>query len=573
MKLISVYSPSYSELKEKWFLPSVKDNIEIETHLFDSDSEAKCVEPGSSELECFKCGVIIKSLKDNPGQILIISNADIEFFRPVRKRLVSSVQSLDLVCRLGDPNGSFSAGFFAMRSNRLCLQLWEQVFEAVKNGDNIQPAFNRIIKSVRGLHYGYLPAEFFGVGTFRISRRTSGYGIYIPKFPVMFQADGTDDSRKKNIMLRRIKRTVQLGRPGIITNNLLWHIVNSGKNNPASVSDFIREFNRKAVSNSSCFSRPRRVCLDASTVCQLACRTCPTSRGIIKKNIGSGFLSPEDFEKFLRDQPWVTEIELSNWGEVFLNPRLKDIFKLAREYSVLLKIENGANLNTANDEILEDVVRYKIRSITCSIDGASQETYSIYRVKGNFDKVIENIKKINLFKEKYSSPFPALLWQFVAFGHNEHEIEKARRLAGELKMKFNLKLSWEDLYFESFSPVNDRALIRSEMPSSVADRNEYEEKFGKIYISKCCNHLFQSPRINYDGRLLGCSINYWEDFGNVFEKGLEECLNSEKIKACRDLLMGHKTDRKDLPCFKCNVYKSRVKLGSFVTLQDLNELM
>ncbi len=239
----------------------------------------------------------------------------------------------------------------------------------------------------------------------------------------------------------------------------------------------------------------------------------------------------------------------------------------------MLRIENGANLNTANDELLEDVVRFGIRSITCSIDGASQETYANYRVKGNFEKVIENIQKINRLKKSTNRPTLFSIWQFVAFGHNEHEIEKARQLAKDLKMKFNLKLSWEDLYYESFSPVNDRDRIRSEMPSGVSDRREFEEKFGKVYIGNCCNHLWLSPRINFDGRLLGCCINYWDDFGNVFDQGIEACMNSEKMKASRDLLMGYKTERKDLPCLKCKVYESRVQLGSFVTPEDLKELL
>jgi hypothetical protein len=41
MKLISIYTPDQSELKDKWFLPSVKDKIEIETHLFESHGNAK----------------------------------------------------------------------------------------------------------------------------------------------------------------------------------------------------------------------------------------------------------------------------------------------------------------------------------------------------------------------------------------------------------------------------------------------------------------------------------------------------------------------------------------------------
>jgi len=573
MKLISVYTSSHTELKDKWFLPSVKDKFEIEFHLYESNGAGIYMEPDWTEAVLFKSAVIIQSIRDNPGEILIYSDVDIEFFRPVWDRIRDAIKSSDIVCQLDDPYGNLCTGFFAMRANRLTLQLWEQVHEAVKTERRNQPAFNRIIKTIHDLRYGYLPVEFFGAGTFRPIRWSVGDRIYIPERPVMFHANWTIGPENKKTLLRQVKSTVQFGRAGIHSNNFFYKLANIGKNDHRNVTGFVSDFNRKTVEKEPSFSRPRRVCIDVSTVCQLGCRTCPTSRGLIRENLGSGFLSPDQLAKFLQDHPWITEIELSNWGEVFLNPGLKDIFKLAKEYIVMLKIENGTNLNTVNDEVLEDLVRYKIRNITCSIDGASQETFANYRVNGNFDKVIGNIKKINRFKEKYQTPYPILQWQFVAFGHNEHEIEKARQLAGDLNMNFNLKLSWDDLYFESFSPVNDMDKIRSEMPSGVSDRKEFEEKFRKIYIGNCCKQLWQNPRINYDGRLLGCCINYWDDFGNVFEQGVEVCMNSEKMKATRNLLMGYKSERNDLPCFKCKVYKSRVRLGSFLTLQDLKELL
>jgi hypothetical protein len=364
-----------------------------------------------------------------------------------------------------------------MRANRLSLQLWDQVHEDVKKKHSIQTAFNQILPEVQKLRYGYLPVEFFSGGTFRPKNRSSRGRIYIPNLPVMFHANPGISPANKKFLLWYVKSIVQLGRVGIQANNLIYKLSNFGKNNPGIAARFVGEFNSKAHAKKLSFSRPRKVGIDASTVCQLACRTYPTSRGLIRETLGAGFHSPEQFGKFLLDHPWITEVELSNWGEVFLNPHLKDIFKLAKKYFVFLRIDNGANLNKDSDELLEDLVRNKIRSIICSIDGANQETYSNYRVKGNFEKVIENINKINRFKEIYKSPFPAILWQFVAFGHNEHKIDKARQLAGDLHMNFNLKLSWEDLYFDSFSPVNDRDKIRSEMPSGVSDRKEYEEKF------------------------------------------------------------------------------------------------
>jgi hypothetical protein len=47
--------------------------------------------------------------------------------------------------------------------------------------------------------------------------------------------------------------------------------------------------------------------------------------------------------------------------------------------SVNLRAENGVDLNTAPDGVLEGPVRYRFHSMKCSVDGASVETYAIYR--------------------------------------------------------------------------------------------------------------------------------------------------------------------------------------------------
>ncbi len=44
---------------------------------------------------------------------------------------------------------------------------------------------------------------------------------------------------------------------------------------------------------------------------------------------------------------------------------------------------NGVNLNHARDEVLEGLVKYRVRGVKCSIDGASPETYRVYRIRGN----------------------------------------------------------------------------------------------------------------------------------------------------------------------------------------------
>jgi hypothetical protein len=314
-----------------------------------------------------------------------------------------------------------------------------------------------------------------------------------------------------------------------------------------AVFEGVKREDERAVSRPEV--RPTKIRLEASSFCQLRCPSCPTTSKAIHPAVGSGFLKLHDFQKLLDDNPWIKAIELSNYGEIFLNPDLLGIIRYAAEREVTLSADNGVNLNHVKAEVLEGLVRYKFRSMTCSIDGASNETYSVYRVRGNFDNVIENIKQINFFKQKYQSQHPLLLWQFVVFGHNEHEIPLARKLASELGMRFHLKLSWD----AKFSPVKDEEFVRSEI--GVASRAEFKDKHGVNYMQSICHQLWDQPQINWDGKVLGCCRNCWGDFGqNTFQDGLLESINGEKIRYAREMLLGHESARSDIPCTTCSIY-------------------
>ncbi|MEO8432012.1 MAG: radical SAM protein [Acidobacteriota bacterium] len=300
--------------------------------------------------------------------------------------------------------------------------------------------------------------------------------------------------------------------------------------------------------------QPTRLRLEAATVCQLRCPSCPTAEGVIRNAIGAGWLTIDRFRELVDANPFLREIELSNWGEVFLNPDLLKIFEHAHSRGVRLTISNGANLNDVRDEVLEGLVRFGIRQVTCSIDGATPETYAIYRRRGHLDRVLRNIETINRHKAAHRSPYPRLDWQFVAFGHNEHEIPEARRLAARLGMGFRVKLSWGDLYGEDFSPVQDRDLVARESGTSAADRAEFERRHGTSYVAEICHQLWIQPQVNFDGRLLGCCVNHWGDFGNVFESGLLPAVNGEKMRYAREMLQGRAPARPDIPCSTCSIY-------------------
>lgn len=307
--------------------------------------------------------------------------------------------------------------------------------------------------------------------------------------------------------------------------------------------------------------RPRAIRLEASSYCQLRCPSCPTTSGAIHPAVGSGFLGVEDFRSLLDGNPELRLIELSNYGEIFLNPKLSEIIRLADERGVALAATNGANFNTISDAVLEDLVRYQFRHITCSIDGASAETYARYRVRGDFERAIDNIRKLNEFKRTLGSNLPTLDWQFVVFGYNEHEIPEARRLAAELGMTLRLKLSWD----EDFSPVRDPDQVKRTLGAPVATRSEFRERFGADYMHEICHQLWDMPQVNFDGRILGCCRNFWGEFGgNAFADGLEASLNSKPMNYARKMVRGQAPARDGIPCTTCDIYLTMRKSGKWL---------
>jgi len=313
-------------------------------------------------------------------------------------------------------------------------------------------------------------------------------------------------------------------------------------------------------------ARIRGLRVDAATVCQLRCPSCPTARGKMAEFVGNGYLRFADFKTLLERNPWVESVELSNWGELFLNPEMLDILRYAWEKDVALTAFNGANLNTVREEVLEGLARYRFREIVCSLDGASEETYRIYRRRGSFGKVIENIRRINRYKAKHRTDLPLLVWQFVIFGHNEHEIPRAKALARELDMDIYFKLSWD----EKFSPPRDPEFIKRHTGLAATSRREYREQHGHKYLQKqMCAQLWRNPQINFDGKILGCCVNRWGDFGRTADWTLADALNNERLRHARLMLLGERAPRADVPCSTCSYYEDMRESGSWLTPEEV----
>ena len=313
-------------------------------------------------------------------------------------------------------------------------------------------------------------------------------------------------------------------------------------------------------------STPRAIQMDASSHCQLACPVCPTASGATRPVLGSGHLKLADFERLLDRNPEIAEVELSNYGEMFLNPQLPELLACAYEHKVTVSGSNGVNMNFASEAALNAIVKYRVRALTCSIDGATQETYSQYRINGHLERVLAHIDRICELRHTTGSAFPLLDWQFVAMGHNEHEIETARAMALARGMHFFPRLSWS----ADHSPVVNSDLVRIQTGLGAATREEFREKKGVEYTRDICYQLWKAPVINWDGKMLGCCVNYWGDFGaNVFSDGLAASMSNPKLVHARKMLLGELESRADIPCTNCDQYKEMRRVRAWIKEDEI----
>ncbi len=303
---------------------------------------------------------------------------------------------------------------------------------------------------------------------------------------------------------------------------------------------------------------PNAIHLDACSICQLECPLCVTAEGV--SIIGRGYLEFENFRRLIDRNPWIREVDFATKGEMFLNKELVQILQYAHGKNISLDMNHGVNLNHAGEQALEALVKYQVAQLRVSIDGITQETYQRYRVGGSLMRVIENIRRINRYKAKYHVAKPRLIFQFIPFGHNEHEMEGARLLARLLDMQISLHLNRMPDAF----PVQDRERVRRY--TGYADRREYLAGEGKSCMRHRCYQMWTKPHIGWDGKLLGCSANIWGIYaGNVFDEDLVGSFNNEKMQYARDMLMGSKPPRTDIPCLKCFIYQDILEYGNWIT--------
>ncbi len=243
---------------------------------------------------------------------------------------------------------------------------------------------------------------------------------------------------------------------------------------------------------------PIAISIEPTTSCNLRCPECPSGLRSFSRPIG--MLAPE-LNQSIIDQlsDHLTYITYYFQGEPYLNKDFLSMVGYASSRNIYTA--TSSNAHYLDDSNCQKTIESGLNRLIISIDGANQGSYEKYRIGGNLSKVIEGTKNIVQWKKKLKSKTPFIIWQFIVFGHNEHEVDDIEKLAKEIGVD-HLSIKTAQIYnFESGSD-----LLPKDPKYSRYIKKGLSYKIKNGLLSHCWR-MWHACVITWDGKVVPCCFD------------------------------------------------------------------
>jgi radical SAM protein with 4Fe4S-binding SPASM domain len=247
------------------------------------------------------------------------------------------------------------------------------------------------------------------------------------------------------------------------------------------------------------FGLPFSVSIEPTTSCNLRCPQCPS--GLREFTRPTGMLTSNLFEKIiLQLKSHLHSLTFYFQGEPYLNPDFLNMVSFANKQSIFTITSTNAHYLTKEAAI--KTIQSKLDKLIISVDGITQEVYEQYRIGGSIHKVIEGTKEILKQKKELNSNTPHVVWQFVVFKPNQHQIEAVKKLGKEIGVD-EIKIKTAQIYdFE-----NGHDLIPDLENYSRYKKDEKGDFKLKNKLLNQCWRMWQACVITWDGKIVPCCFD------------------------------------------------------------------
>lgn len=275
---------------------------------------------------------------------------------------------------------------------------------------------------------------------------------------------------------------------------------------------------------------PFFVSIEPTTSCNLRCPQCPS--GLREFTRPTGMLQNQFFEKIiLQLKPTLHSLTFYFQGEPYLNPDFLNMVSFANKQNIFTM--TSTNAHYLNEENAKKTVESKLDKLIISVDGITQEVYEQYRIGGKLNKVLEGTKEILKQKKLLKSKTPHVVWQFVVFKPNQHQIEAVKKLGKELGVD-EVKIKTAQVYdFE-----NGHALIPDLEKYSRYKKNGNTFEIKNKLLNQCWR-MWQGCVITWDGKIVPCCFDKDATYqlGNLENESFETVWHSQAYNQFRSSVL------------------------------------
>lgn len=167
-------------------------------------------------------------------------------------------------------------------------------------------------------------------------------------------------------------------------------------------------------------SWPRCLGLVLGNACNIYCPHCYQPKN------GDNLLKPAAIGRELRREfmgfyPYLATLRIQG-GEAFAYEGFRELLEDVAGSVRRPLVSVSTNGTLIDEEWAEQIVRLPFSNLTVSIDGGSPETYARLRQGADLDQVLDNVRRIQQWKEKLGSALPVLDSFFVVVRSNFREI-------------------------------------------------------------------------------------------------------------------------------------------------------
>jgi MoaA/NifB/PqqE/SkfB family radical SAM enzyme len=271
---------------------------------------------------------------------------------------------------------------------------------------------------------------------------------------------------------------------------------------------------------------PFRYYVEPTNACNLRCPFCFGWQGRSERT--RGMMSLATFKSLIdKIAPYAYWIDLYNRGEPFLHPDIYDMIIYAHQRRIGTRI--STNLNSLGNLTPEQLVKSGLDYLVVSLDGATQETYATYRVGGNVNSVLENLRAIIECKRNLRSATPYITVRTIVMRHNEHELQHIKEIVRHLGVD---NVIFTPMIVDIKSKDAERWLPTDPKFSFYDYRQRTNKVWGNL---KVCPELWQRATVTWDGLVFPCCFadGEGENFGDLANDDFLSIWNNERYQVSR----------------------------------------